>query len=325
VIRLSALILSVVLVSSACGGSDANSEIGAVTTSTVDSAVDGSSDDLAALEAGLGSSPFSFAVLDSEGACIGSNVVDELGEDRLAELGVNAANALGFDPVLLPDMTDAERDLLVDVTDGCVDLRTMTADTYGDGDAVITACAYEAISRDDARQIVRAAMNANQEAGADAMFDIFGKADACVSGEEPAPTGDDSHALAGAFAASNDDGTSTEAENQCFGDNIVATIGFDRFTELGVTASNVDEFSVNNSGLTSEELDSYTNVFAGCFDLRQFLLDWFVEGFADPDCVAETLTEDDAWRFVRSFIAPSDDPGSETPPDVQAKFDACPV
>lgn len=353
--RLCLLLIAVLAMSAACGssegasdeatestiGSDADATSAEVETETEPESTDSQGADLAALKEGLGSSAFSFALEAIDQECIGSGVVAELGEARLTELGVTAANARDFDPALLTQMSDAERDAMVEVTDDCLDLRSEIADIYGAGDPAITECAYDIFSDEDARSILRSGMNPDQDTGFDVMVDVFTKADQCLALENSEMVGDgtsngddassgdevsmsdEAVALAIAIAAAGDDGSTTVEEGQCFGREIVASYGVDRFAEMGITSSNAEDFSVFESGLTSEELDTYVEVFSECSDETKFVLDWLVGEATDRACLGVTLTDDDAQRFLRSFISAADDAMSVMPSDVQAKIDAC--
>jgi len=287
-----------------------------------------STETAAELGAAIGSS-FSDSVTPISGAeeaCIGEQTASALGQDRLAAVGVARVSSASFDPAFLPDLTDGEREVLTDVIAGCVDLRRFIADFYGENDQALTSCSFELFSAEDGRDVIRAGMNPDTDAGFDAMFDIFGKADPCFLDDQDALPLDTPEALAVAIAISDDDGTGvpTPAENQCVAEGIVSAFGVERLAEIGLTVATVEDFAPGTSpNMTDAERDTYLEAVGTCLDLRQFLLDVFVN--FDTACLDETLTLDDARRFFRTFLAPVDDPSFETPPDVQAKFDACPL
>jgi len=265
-------------------------------------------------------------ISDAEEACIGEQTIDALGQDRLAAVGVARASFTSFHPAFLPDLTDAERDQLTDIIAGCVDLQRFIADFFGNGDQALTSCSFELFSAEDGRGVIRAGMNPDTDAGFDAMFDIFGKADPCFLEDlEVAPV-DSPESLALAIAAGFDDGTGipTADENLCAAESVVMAFGVDRLAEVGLTVATVDEWEPGLSPtMTDGERDIYVGAIGACIDLRQLVLDTF-DNF-DTACLGETFTSDDAHRFFRTFLAPPDDPSSETPSDVQAKFDACPL
>lgn len=114
-------------------------------------------------------------------ACIGEKAVNAIGADRFGDLGVTADNAADdFDPADLPEMTDDERDSLVGVIEGCVDLRRSMADSIGEGDAELADCAYEALSDEDASALLRGAMDTDPEAGFEQFNAIFDKVASCL-------------------------------------------------------------------------------------------------------------------------------------------------
>ena len=294
------------------------------TTETIESA-----ETAAELGAAIGSS-FSDSVTpisDTEETCIGEQTISALGQARLAAVSVERASSASFDPAFLPDLTDAERDQLTAVIAGCVDLKRFIADFYGDGDQALTSCSFELFSAEDGRNVIRAGMNPDTDAGFDAMFDIFGKADPCFLEDQDALPLDTPEALAVAIAISSDDGTGvpTPAENQCVAEGTVSTFGVERLAEIGLTVATVEDFTPATSPtMTDAERDIYLDALGECLDLKQFTLDVFGDG-GTRACLDETLTLDDARRFWRGFLFPVDHPAFETPPDVQAKFDACPL
>ena len=103
-------------------------------------------------------------------ACIGEKTVTAIGAGRLADLGVTADNASDFDPAELPEMTGDERDNMLGALEGCLDLRRTLADSFGEGDSEVSDCTYEALSDQDARDLLRASMDTDTEES----FETFG-------------------------------------------------------------------------------------------------------------------------------------------------------
>ncbi len=277
-----------------------------------------------ALSAGLGASFGDEAnpLTADEEMCVGDGTVTAIGSQRLSELGVTAENAAFFNPASLPELTDAERELLVAVADSCLDLRTLLAELVGEGDPAATACAYEVFDRGDGREVIRSGMNVDENAGFEEMVAVFEKAGDCFFLETAGVVGDDAEALVVALAESNDDGTTPPEVARCQAEAIVNSIGFERLTDLGLTVSTVDEFTPGESDMTSAERDAYIDSIGGCTALKRFAIDFFLVGI-DSGCLEAALTDDDAWRYLRAWIEPVDSPLFETPADIQAKIDSC--
>ena len=112
-------------------------------------------------------------------ACIGEKTVTAIGAGRLDDLGVTADNASDFDPTELPEMTDDERDNMLGALEGCLDLRRTLADSIGEGDGEVSDCAYEALSDQDARDLLRAAMSTDTETAFETFGTILEKVGSC--------------------------------------------------------------------------------------------------------------------------------------------------
>jgi len=98
---------------------------------------------------------------EEEARCVAGSTVDALGEDRLAELGVTAADVSGMGGAAF---TDDEIDTLVDAFVDCVDLRQVIATNLaGDAGEEAATCLAENLTDAALRDIVRAFNFAGQE------------------------------------------------------------------------------------------------------------------------------------------------------------------
>lgn len=98
---------------------------------------------------------------EQEARCVAGTTVDELGEDRLAELGVTAQDVSGMGEA---DFTTDEVDTLVDAFFDCVDIRRVLATNLaGDAGNEAAACLSQNLPDAALRDIVRSFNFAGQE------------------------------------------------------------------------------------------------------------------------------------------------------------------
>lgn len=92
------------------------------------------------------------AVADDEARCAAEQIVDEIGADRLAELGVTPETAATTE---FGDFAEAELTAIVDALVGCVDVRSLMADLFASdfGDEGARCVAGE-LSDDHIRQAI---------------------------------------------------------------------------------------------------------------------------------------------------------------------------
>ncbi len=113
------LLLSIAVIAAACGDDD-DSSGGDVSDSPIAQA-------LAAEMMEDGDSPFAN---EEDANCFAAKAVNDIGEDRLIELGVTADNVGSIDSI---DFSEGELDTIVDAMDDCVDLGAAIAAEMGEG------------------------------------------------------------------------------------------------------------------------------------------------------------------------------------------------
>ncbi len=140
-IRVFAAACAAALLASACGsdteaGSGADTAIGQALTEEFLSE---------------GDSPIT---TEEQARCMSGDIVDNIGEDRLAELGVTADNVADIDEI---DFTDAEFDTIVDALFDCVDVRdAMATEMAGDFGEEGAACVADNLDEDLLRDVMAA-------------------------------------------------------------------------------------------------------------------------------------------------------------------------
>jgi hypothetical protein len=121
-IRRSIAILALVATAAACGGDDDGG--GGGDSAAADTPIGQALTD--ELMAEGEDSPVS---TEDEARCVAGGIVSEIGEDRLAELGVTV-DSLGASDIEDIDFTDAEAEKIVDAMFDCIDIKAALATEF---------------------------------------------------------------------------------------------------------------------------------------------------------------------------------------------------
>ena len=159
-----AVLVMFALVAAACGGDD---DSGAPTDSPLVQAIAASAD----------SDPDSPLSNREDAECFASKIVGDIGEDRLAELGVTAENAGSIDDI---DFSSDELGVVVDSLDDCVDLKALMAEEFEeDFGAEAAGCLADELDGDVLKDAMRAGFSDEEptEDFIQAFLDVAAKCD----------------------------------------------------------------------------------------------------------------------------------------------------
>ena len=100
---------------------------------------------------------------EEDAQCIGAGIVDGVGEDRLAELGITTESLEAEGSIELSefDLTDDEVDAVVDTFQECTDVRALLAEALS-ADGTMSAEDAECVVGELPDDLVRAALEAGQ-------------------------------------------------------------------------------------------------------------------------------------------------------------------
>lgn len=100
---------------------------------------------------------------------------------------------------------------------------------------------------------------------------------------------------------SEDSPIATEEDARCVAGGIVSEIGEDRLVELGVTADNVGDGSIEDVAFTEDEAATIVDTMFDCVDVKAALVSEFEADFGaeGAECVADNLDDE----LVRDLMA----------------------
>ncbi|MEQ8840954.1 MAG: hypothetical protein RIB98_08230 [Acidimicrobiales bacterium] len=166
-LKIATALLSVVLLAGACGDDDGGGGNAAPSDSPLVQAIaDDMMDDEGSLTADR-----------SEAECFASNVVGTVGEDRLNELGVTAADVGDIDGVA---WTQSEAETIVDGMFSCIDMGESFVDDmdFGELDSEQEACIRGIFTEDVLKGFFVSSLTGDDEAGA-GIFALMGEVAGC--------------------------------------------------------------------------------------------------------------------------------------------------
>lgn len=163
--RAFAALCTLALAATACGGDDdgggaasdgADTPIGQALTAEIMDDADG--DD-------------SVAQTEEEARCWSGKIVDDIGEDRLNELGVTADNVGDIEDI---DFSEGEIDTIVDGMFDCVDVRASFATQFeGDFGAEGAQCVADELDEDLVKDVMKSAVSGDDAEPSDEFFQAF--------------------------------------------------------------------------------------------------------------------------------------------------------